>query len=59
MLVNLASAIKDDSRLAQLATYDVSAPPDFLPPSVNLFLGSACTLTEDLIQLCCTKTLFE
>ncbi|KAG2098691.1 uncharacterized protein F5147DRAFT_777536 [Suillus discolor] len=50
--VNLASAIKDDSILAQPATYDVSAPPDFLPPSVNLFLGSACTLTEDSVQLC-------
>ncbi|KAG2152699.1 hypothetical protein DEU56DRAFT_727492 [Suillus clintonianus] len=50
--VTLASAVKEDMILAQPATYDVSTPPDFMPPSVSLFLGSACSLTQDSVRIC-------
>ncbi|KAG1744512.1 uncharacterized protein EDB91DRAFT_1080627 [Suillus paluster] len=50
--VTLVSAVKEDMILAQPATYDVSTPPDFMPPSVSLFLGSACSLTQDSVRIC-------
>lgn len=50
--VTLVSAVKEDIILAQPATYDVSTPPDFMPPSVSLFLGSTCSLTQNLVRIC-------
>ncbi|KAG1781727.1 hypothetical protein EV702DRAFT_1042185 [Suillus placidus] len=35
--VTLASAVKEDMILAQPATYDVSTPPDFMPPTYKMF----------------------
>jgi hypothetical protein len=50
--VSLAAKLKDDILLTQPKDVPTNKAPDFLPPSIEAFLSSSCSLLDGFVGPC-------
>jgi hypothetical protein len=50
--ITLSMKMKNDIILVQPTSVPASDPPDFLPPSITLFLQNSCGISETCVTSC-------